>query len=441
MASRRRLQVLTTHISGADSARSLTWPIIGHAAAAAEPIDERLLISPPAAVGDIERDIDTPAAIVDLDQLEKNLHKMAALAADSGVAMRPHFKMHKCPAVALRQMELGAVGLCCQKVDEAVVMAHAGVSNILVSNEVISASKLDRLCALAPQLDWLGVCADCIQGADAIEAACSRAGCTIDVLVELDFDPPAGMEDVPFGAGYQRCGVQGQALVTLAQHIRALPHLRFGGIQAYYGKAQHVRSYNERKAAVDVAAEQVRVARDALMAVGIQCPKISGGGTGTAEMEARTGLWNELQAGSYAFMDVDYSAILGSSGVPLSQDKSAGFSSALFVLTEIMSNPGPGRLVVDAGLKASSIDSGLPIIGAPHGAEYGGNATYLSASDEHGRVLIKESSDTDHSLQLGDKIRLIPGHCDPTVNLYDWLVGVRKGRVECVWRVAGRGAR
>lgn len=282
---RRRLRALTSHlVLHGGGAAAETWP---------------LLVTPPASVGDSEAAIETPALVVELDVLEANLRKMSALASSFGVALRPHFKMHKCPSIALQQVEMGAIGLCCQKVDEAVVMAKAGIRNILVSNEVVAPSKLDRLCALVPHLEWLGVCADCTQGVDAIEAACARAGCSLDVLVELDFDAPAGLEDVPFGGGYQRCGIKGPKLVALAQHICAQPHLTFGGLQAYYGKAQHVRDYDERKAAIDTAAAQVQVARDALRAVGIECPKISGGGTGTAAMEAESGLWNELQAGSY----------------------------------------------------------------------------------------------------------------------------------------------
>jgi 3-hydroxy-D-aspartate aldolase len=177
-------------------------------------------------------------------------------------------------------------------------------------------------------------------------------------------------------------------------------------------------------------------------------------------MEASTGLWNELQAGSYAFMDCDYNAILMQSGVPIGQlssaeaqagvtvqgssggnsgklgsDEGAGFQSSLFVLTEVMSLPGPGRAVCDAGLKASSVDSGLPVVAESSGME---GVTYLSASDEHGRLLISDDAATP---SLGDKLRLIPGHCDPTVNMYDWIVGVRTGVVEEVWRVAGRGMR
>eukprot|EP01048_Picozoa_sp_COSAG05_P020606 COSAG05_NODE_3544_length_2000_cov_1.536560_2_plen_447_part_00 len=344
-----------------------------------------LLVQPPARIGDSEQDIDTPALVVELDVFEDNLSKMSRLAEGFGVALRPHFKMHKCPAVALQQVANGAVGLCCQKVGEAEVMAEAGIRNILVSNEVVSPRKLARLCTLAPGLEWLGVCADCVEGVDCIEAACALANVHLDVLVELDFDRPAGMDpSIPFAGGFQRCGVKGPELVAVAQHIEAQPHLRFGGLQAYYGKAQHIRDYQERADAIASAAAQVQIALDSLLAVGIACPKVSGAGTGTAPMEASTGLWNELQAGSYAFMDGDYNSIQDESGAPLDASDDS-FVSSLFVLTEIMSTPGPGRLVVDAGLKASSIDSGLPTVAPPLGAE---GVSYLSASDEHGRVLV-----------------------------------------------------
>lgn len=314
------------------------------------PLPPPLLVAPPAQVGDAECDIDTPALIVELDVFETNIRKMAALAASFGVALRPHFKMHKCPAVALRQIQHGAIGLCCQKVGEAEVMAAAGVRDILVSNEVVSASKLRRLCALAPGLDWLGVCADCVEGVDAIEAACAAAGVHLDVLVELDFERPEGMDPaIPFAGGFQRCGAKGPRLVEVAQRIAVSPHLGFGGLQAYYGKAQHIRDYEERRSAIESAAAQVRAALDALAAVGLSCARVSGAGTGTAGMEAATGLWTELQAGSYPFMDVDYGAIHDPGGATLHETD--GYRSSLFVLTEVMSCPGPGRMVCDAGLK------------------------------------------------------------------------------------------
>ena len=227
-----------------------------------------------------------------------------------------------------------------------------------------------------------------------------------------------------------------------------------------YGKAQHIRDFAERTAAIDAAHEQVKRAVSDLKAVGLSCDLVSGAGTGTAAMEASTGLWNELQAGSYAFMDCDYNAILMESGAPIGQisvdaetqagvtvqgssggasdqlEEGAGFQSSLFVLTEVMSLPGPGRAVCDAGLKASSVDSGLPVVADSQGME---GVTYLSASDEHGRLLI--SDDVVAPPGLGDKLRLVPGHCDPTVNMYDWIVVVRDGVVEDVWRVAGRGMR
>ena len=369
-----------------------------------------LLVEPPAAVGDAESDIDTPALIVDLPTLEDNLLGMQAIASTHGVALRPHFKMHKCPAIALRQVELGAVGLCCQKVGEAEVMAAAGVKNILVSNEVVAPSKLNRLAALVPKLEWLGVCADHPEAVDKIEAACAKAGVSMDVLVELDFLPPPHIPEIdedgiPFGTGYQRCGVeQGAPLVALAQQIESSSHLHFGGLQAYYGKAQHIRDFDERTAAFKAAHDQVKRCVSDLAAVGLSCDKISGAGTGTAAMEASTGLWNELQAGSYAFMDLDYNAILMANGAQIGAaaevaaaavagggdepaeaapeelaPEGAGFKSSLYVLTEIMSLPGPGRAVCDAGLKASSVDSGLPVVDPESHASEGWS--YLSASD------------------------------------------------------------
>jgi D-serine deaminase-like pyridoxal phosphate-dependent protein len=216
----QRLETISSHLVAGSAADMTLW------------------VEPPAAVGDAEADIETPALIVELDVLDENLRRMADLAASHGVALRPHFKMHKCPAVALKQMEMGAVGLCCQKVGEAEVMAAAGIPNILVSNEVVAPSKLRRLVSLAPKLEWLGVCADHPEAVDSLERACAEAGVTVHVLVELDFLPPPHIPEVdedgiPFGTGYQRCGIQqGAPLVALAQQIDQSPHLIFSGLQA-----------------------------------------------------------------------------------------------------------------------------------------------------------------------------------------------------------------
>jgi len=373
---------------------------------------------PPAEPGMPFDEIDTPALIIDLDAFEANLSTLANLAAKAGVRLRPHSKTHKSPIVARKQMELGAVGQCCQKVSEAEVLVEAGIQDVLVSNEVWGRRKLDRLAGLARQAK-VAVCVDDLQNIADISAAAMRAGAEIGVLVEIDV-----------GAG--RCGVTSpEAALKLARAIAAADGLNFRGLQAYHGSAQHKRSMQEREAAIGGAAEITRATVEALSEAGIECEIIGGAGTGTFEIEAGSGIWNELQAGSYIFMDADYAKNHAPDGQPISQ-----FQHALFVLVTAMSQPSKDKLVVDAGHKALGNDSGFPDVWGI------ADATYSRPSDEHGAI---DLSQAEHEASVGDKLLLVPGHCDPTVNLHDWYIGVRgmhsdQARVETVWPVAARGA-
>ncbi|RKQ70046.1 DSD1 family PLP-dependent enzyme [Oceanibaculum indicum] len=367
----------------------------------------------PAALGDPLHEVDTPALILDLDAFEANLQLLATAAQAAGVRLRPHAKTHKCAEIAKRQMALGAIGICCQKVSEAEAMVNAGIDNVLVSNEVVGKAKLDRLAALRKRA-WVGVCADDAGNVDDLDAAAARAGVRLPVLVEIDV-----------GAG--RCGTApGAPAVALARHIASKENLEFAGLQAYQGKAQHIREIGERRAAIDKAVAMVRETLDGLKAAGLDCLIVGGAGTGTFEMEAASGVYNELQAGSYVFMDADYARNLKEGGQFVDT-----FRHALFIYTTVMSHPAAERAYLDAGLKAFSVDSGLPMVHKLEGAEL------VRASDEHGALAL---SNPGNRPKLGDKLRLIPGHCDPTVNLYDWIVGIRDGRVEALWEVTARGA-
>jgi D-serine deaminase-like pyridoxal phosphate-dependent protein len=305
--------------------------------------------------------------------------------------------------VALAQMRRGAVGQCVQKVAEAEALAWGGVPDILVSNEVIAPRKLARLAALS-RIARVAVCADDEAGIAAVEAAAEAAGLRMTVLVEIDV-----------GAG--RCGVApGPEAVALAQRIAGSRHLIFGGLQAYHGSAQHRRSPAAREAAIAAAADGTRRTVEQLRQQGLDCAIVGGAGTGTFAHEAASGVWTEIQAGSYAFMDADYAR----------NEDPPPFRQALFVLAQVMSAQA-GRAVVDAGHKAVPTDSGLPLV---HGFP---GVTYAGASDEHGALA------GEGLPRLGQRVRLVPGHCDPTVDRYDWYVGVRRGRVECLWPVAARG--
>ncbi len=367
---------------------------------------------PPAEIGVHIDDVDTPALLVDLDALEANLARMAAKVADTDVRLRPHAKAHKCPAIGLRQIAAGAKGLCCQKVGEAEAMVAAGIDNVLVTNQIVGARKLRRVAALARQ-SWVGVCVDHAEQVRQANEAALAVQASINVLVEIN-------------VGANRCGVEpGDPALELARQVAAAPGLRFAGLQAYHGSAQHLRTPAEREAAIAEACAKTRATVDLLERNGMPCDIVTGAGTGTHELEAASGVYNELQVGSYVFMDADYTRNKVDGDRPFNE-----FEPSLFVLCSVISMPDEHRRVVDAGLKSQAFDSGMPEVCWQ-------GATYARPSDEHGIITLTADSPP---LGLGDKVRLFPGHCDPTVNLYDWIVGVRRDRVECLWPVSARGA-
>ena len=361
-----------------------------------------------------EADIQTPCLILDLDALERNIRKMGEYAKAHGMRHRSHGKMHKSVDVQKLQEKLGgAAGVCCQKVSEAEVFARGGIRDILVSNEVRDPLKIDRLARLPKHGARITVCVDDLANVAELSAAARRQGTTLECLVEIDC-----------GAG--RCGVTtSEAAVEIAQAIATAPSLEFAGLQAYQGAMQHLENYEDRKAKLDAAIAQVKAIVAALEAVGLKPELVSGGGTGSYPFESNSGVYNELQCGSYAFMDADYGRIKDMQGTRIDHGE---WDNALFVLASVMSHAKPDLAVCDAGLKAMSLDSGLPVI---HGR---GDVKYINASDEHGVI-----EDKRGALRINEKLKLVPGHCDPTCNLHDWYVGVRNGKVEVVWPVSARG--
>jgi 3-hydroxy-D-aspartate aldolase len=368
----------------------------------------------PALPGMDEKDIQTPCLILDLDALERNIKKMGDYARAHGMRHRVHGKMHKSVDVAKLQEELGgACGVCCQKVSEAEVFARGGIKDVMVSNQVTDLAKIDRLARMPKLGARVLCCVDDPENVKDLSAAAVKHGTEIEALVEIDC-----------GAG--RCGVTTtQDVVNIAKLIDAAPGLKFAGIQAYQGAMQHMDSYEDRKAKLDVAVAQVADAIQGLKAVGLECDIVGGGGTGSYYFESNSGVYNELQCGSYAFMDADYGRILDKDGKRIDQGE---WENALFILTTVMSHAKADKAIVDAGLKAQSVDSGLPTI---YGRD---DVEYLKCSDEHGVV-----ADPDGVLKVNDKLRLVPGHCDPTCNVHDWYVGVRGGKVETLWPVSARG--
>ncbi len=370
--------------------------------------------SDPARIGDAVTAIDTPALVIDLDAFERNLQRMADFARERGVRLRPHAKMHKCAAVALRQVALGAVGVCVQKTGEAEAMAAGGVRDIYVSNQIVAPHKLARLARLARDVK-LAIAVDSIVGVERLAQAVREAGSTVDVFIEVD-------------VGQGRCGVAPAQAGALARQVVAHAGLRFAGLQAYHGSAQHFRGVAEREAAIRHAVDVVVAARAAITASGIACPLVTGAGSGSFRFEATSGVYGELQPGSYAFGDADYARNEADPHAPR-------FEHALFVKSQVMS-ASLGHVVVDAGHKSHAIESGLPTVWQREDLLCSG------ANDEH--AVIKPRAAGAPLPALGDTLWLVPGHCDPTVNLHDHLIGVRggleAGLVESVWRVDARGA-
>ena len=365
----------------------------------------------PAEVGMALEDVSTPALIVDLDAFERNVKLMGEFIKQKGIRHRAHAKTHKSADIALYQIEHGgACGVCCQKVAEAEALVAGGVKDVLVSNQVVDVKKIDRLAQMAKDARVL-VCVDDLGNVDDLSAAAAKHGVTIECLVEIDC-----------GAG--RCGVQwGEPVVEIARKIAASEGLQFSGLQAYQGAAQHVHDFEERKGKIDVAVKQVADTVEMLKAEGLECDIVGGAGTGTYYFEGGSGVYNEMQCGSYIFMDADYQRVLDDKGEFISE-----FENSLFIWTSVMSHTKADKAICDAGLKAQSVDSGLPVIFGRDDVEY------IKCSDEHGVI-----SDPNGALKLNDKLKLIPGHCDPTCNVYDWYVGIRNGKVECLWPVTARG--
>ena len=392
---------------------------------------------PAAKVGDPVDAIDTPALVIDLDAMERNLDAMAAFARAHGMRLRPHAKTHKCARIAKLQMRAGAVGVCVQKVGEAEALADAGVTDLYISNEVIAVSKLARLAGLAGRVK-LALAVDSSLGVERLAAALRASGTNVDVFVEID-------------VGQGRCGVAPTAAGALAHQV--VSHgLRFAGLQAYQGRAQHLRSVAEREAAIRHAVTSVRAAQASITSAGMLCPLVTGAGSGSFPFEAASGVYGELQCGSYLFMDRDYAGNAGmvratpgrseGSDFPSEGDTASvrglafpgpKFEHALFVKSQVMSL-GTSHAVVDAGHKSHAIDSGLPQV-------WQRDLVFSNGGDEHG--ILMAHAPVGALPHLGETVWLVPGHCDPTVNLHDHYIALRGGLahgvVEAVWPIDARG--
>lgn len=357
-------------------------------------------------------DLDTPVLLVDTDALDRNIARMKDLTEAAGVSYRPHAKTHKSTVIAQKQLDAGAVGVCCAKLGEAEVMAAAGIDNILITTAVIGESKIFRLLNARNEVR-ITVVADNEGNINMLGRMAQLGGRQLDVMVEVDI-------------GQGRCGVPpGPEAARLAQIIADHPNLIFAGIQGYQGKIQMIEDPAARKADTETGLDRFADTLAEFDKIGLPVPIKTGGGTGTSPFDMERGLLTELQTGSYVFMDSRYGGIgwPGANAPP--------FEQSLHILTSVVSKPSPDRVVVDAGLKSASSDHGPPVIADVDGR------TYEFGGDEHGIIRMTDGGEVPW--EVGDKLRLIPSHCDTTVNLYDQFMVVQGEEVVDVWQVDTRG--
>ncbi len=359
-------------------------------------------------------EINTPALLVDIDAMEANLRRAADFLKSKGVGLRPHTKTHKCPIIAKKQIELGAVGVCAAKVSEAEVMVDAGVNDVLITSVVVTREKIDRVIALAVRSSGIQMVVDTIQNADDFNAAAEAAGTKLRVLIALD-------------TGTRRVGIAtGKPAMKLLEHIsRKCNSLQFDGLQAYAGHVMHIKGHEKRKARSFSALEHCLETKAKMEKAGHEIGVFTGGGTGTYDIDSALDGMTDLQMGSYLFMDVQYRAI-GDSNSKVFDD----FAPSLYVLSTAISQPVPTMITIDAGYKAFAAEGVRPEFKDLTGV------IYNWGGDEHGMCMINNPSREVH---VGDKFQLLVSHCDPTVNLYDYYHPHRNGVVEELWPIAARG--
>lgn len=354
--------------------------------------------------------IPTPALLVDLDKMEQNIKKMAQFFQDKKANLRPHIKTHKTPAIAHKQIKAGAIGVTCQKLAEAEVMADVGIKDILISNEIVEPQKIKRLVNLSKHTD-LKVAVDNSRNILNFASAAKDKGVTLGVLVEVNI-------------GMNRCGVSpGEPALELAQKIHQQPYLEFLGLMGYEGHTVFIQSYEERKRKAEEALRLLIDTKRFLGENGLKCRIVSGGGTGTFSITGSYPGITEVQAGNYVTMDTKYASIEG---------VGEKFEQALTLLTTVISRPTPGRAVLDIGMKAVSTDTGPPELICP------GRARVGHLSEEHTPVDILDDI-AGEKLQVGTKIELAPAHGCTTFNLHDQVYGIRNNEVESIWEIKARG--
>lgn len=364
-------------------------------------------------IGKSKWDLESPALCVDLDKMEQNIKTVHTALRGTGVGVRPHVKTHKCPAIAKMQVAAGAVGICTAKLSESEIMLNNGISNVLMTGVNVTAPKIQKAMALRKKHNGFIQAIDNPQNASDMQDAAKAAGIVADVVVDINLIKRSG-------------ALPGAPALALAQMIDKMPNLKFRGILAYDGGVQHVSGYEKRKEQALKNFESAVMSYDMMKAAGLNMEIFSGGGTGTYDIMLQVPGFTDVQVGSYLFMDCQYMQIGGAKNEAVFDD----FAPSLTVMTTIINSNYPGRLITDSGSKSLTLNQPHAIvIGEP-------DFDYMPGSDEYGTITFEKSS---KSYKVGDKLEVIVPHCDPVVNLYDLMYGIRNDKVESIMPILARG--
>jgi 3-hydroxy-D-aspartate aldolase len=409
MKSRASRRSFLTGVAAASASLWIPKPVRGYTGAEMRAMAPGGTVKP----GVSKWELDTPALCVDLDKMEKNIASMQSSLKKFGLPSRPHSKTHKCAAIAKYQLATGSIGICCAKLTEAEAMVAHGVDKILMTTSNPSKNKVRRAMALRKAHPNFIQAVDEEQNARDLSAAAKEAGIVADVVI-----------DVAVGS---RSGIPADGALALAQLVDKLPNLKLRGILSYDGGVQHAKGFAARKERALKTIEPNAAAFEAMKKSGLNLEIFSGGGTGTYNIMHNVPGFTDVQVGSYLFMDMQYLAIGSETGDAVYTD----FAPSLTVLTTVLNNRFPNRLTTDAGAKALTLNTPTAgVIGEP-GMEYN------AGSDEFGGI--RWTTPPSKEYKIGDLLEVIVPHCDPVVNEYDQMYGIRKDKVEVVWEVTGRG--
>ncbi|HMG89587.1 MAG TPA: DSD1 family PLP-dependent enzyme [Chryseolinea sp.] len=364
-------------------------------------------------VGKSKWDLDSPALCVDLDKMEQNIKVVQSRLQGTGVATRPHAKTHKSPAIAKMQIAAGAIGICTAKLSESEIMLDNGINSVLMTGVNVTAPKIKRAMALRKKYSGFIQAVDNPQNAQDLQDAAKALGIKADVVVDIDIIKRSGV-------------LAGDPALALAQMVDKMPNLRFRGILAYDGGVQHVKGFQKRKEQALKNYEPIIMTYEKMKASGLNLEIFSGGGTGTYDIMTAVKGFTDVQVGSYLFMDCQYIEIGGAKNETVFDD----FASSLTVMTTIINANYPGRLITDSGSKALTLNKpNAMVLGEP-------GYDYIAGSDEYGTITFTTSN---KNYKVGDKLEVIVPHCDPVVNEYDVMYGIRKDKVESIIPILARG--